>query len=132
MKEKITKKLGVVDGKYIKEFKLDKHKDKPITQSLDLYIHIQKHIKQFKDVDSYNHTILNIDKIISQPYFVYYDREKNSLRYYKCIDEYVCAIVKLTNKRELYVATIYPVNKKTIDKLEQKQLLDKYSYKNSD
>ena len=132
MGERFIKKLGKIDEKYIEDFKLYKHKDKIITQSLDLYIHVQKHIKQFQNIDSYNNTIFNIEKIISNPNFVYFDKEKNSLRYFKYIDEYVCAIVKLTNKRELYVATIYPANKKTIDKLQQKQLLDKYSYKNTD
>ena len=132
MGERFIKKLGKINEKYIEEFKLYKHKDKIITQSLDLYIHVQKHIKQFQSIDSYNNTIFNIEKIISNPDFVYFDKEKNSLRYFKYIDEYVCAIIKLTNKRELYIATIYPVNKKTIDKLEQKQLLEKYSYKNTD
>ncbi len=61
----------------------------------------------------------NIDKIISKPYFVYFDKSKNSLRYYKYIDGYVCAIVKLTKKRELYVATVYPINKNKIDRLKQ-------------
>ena len=42
--------------------------------------------------------ISKIDKILSKPYFIYYDKEKQSLRYYKLLDEYVCVIVKLSKK----------------------------------
>ena len=70
----------------------------------------------------------NIDKVISEPYFIFYDKEKQSLRYYKLLDEYVCVIVKLSNKRHLYVYTVYPVSKDKIQKLEWDQNRSKYEY----
>lgn len=88
-------------------------------QSLKLIYHVNKHVNDFISVDSFNDTLANVDKVISSPYYVYYDPIKNSLRYYKKIDEYVCVVVNILNDYS-FISTIYPVNKKMIDKLKNK------------
>lgn len=87
-------------------------------QSLDLYLHVAKHTKEFESVDSYNHTMSSIPDILATPYFVYYDPHRNSLLYFKEIDENVCAVVKLTlrKNKDTYVATVYPISKSKVQK----------------
>ena len=68
-----------------------------------------------------NNTIASIPKIIKEPSFVYYDPNKKSLLYFKEIDENVCVVVKLNLRKNKnpYVATIYPVNDRKIEKLKE-------------
>ena len=124
----VNKLVGYILEQAIISSELSVHLNKPILQALKLYKHTSKHVEDFKSVDSYNNTMSNIDKVISDPYFIFYDKEKQSLRYYKMLDEYVCVIVKLTNKRHLYVQTVYPVSIDKIQKLEWEQNREKYEY----
>ena len=41
-----------------------------------------------------------------------------------------CVVVKLNirKNKDIYVSTIYPVNKLKIEKLKRKQLIEKYTY----
>ena len=96
----ICKLVGYISKQAIILPELSEHLNKPILQSLKLYKHTAKHVhvEDFKNVNSHNKTMSHIDKIISKPDFIYYDKEKQSLRYYKLLDEYVCVIVKLSKK----------------------------------
>ena len=66
---------------------------------------------------------MNIDKIISSPYYVEYVEKRNSLKYYGKVDQYVCVVVRL-DKKEYFVSTFYPLSKKKIDKLKSKEDLN--------
>lgn len=127
-KGKIKKIVGRISDEVVEKYKLYDYRDKEIVQSLDLYLHVAKHVPEFESVDSYNHTMSNISEIISNPYFVYYNPHKNSLLYFKEIDEDICVVVKLnlrTNK-DTYVATVYPISKSKIQKyVEQSYILNR-------
>lgn len=127
---KVIKIVGKISHEVASKYNLYEYENRDIVQSLDLYVHIQKHISEFKSIDSYNNSVFNVDKIINDPYFVYYDISRNSLLYYKEIDEFTCVVVKLNirKNKDIYVSTIYPVNKLKIEKLKRKQLLEKYMY----
>ena len=116
---RIKKVVGVISDNIVKKYDLYNHQNEVIIQSLDLYAHIHKHIKEFKSIDSFHKAIFNIDKIIKNPYFVYYEKNRNSLHYFGFIEEYVCIIVKISLKKnkDTYVSTIYPISKNKIDKL---------------
>lgn len=86
---------------------------------MGLIYHVQKHLNEFISVDSFNKTLLNIPNIITAPYYMYYDKVKNSIKYYKKIEEFVCVVVNI-KENGAFVSTIYPVNKVTIDKLKRK------------
>ena len=62
--------------------------------------------------------IREIKEIIANPYFVYYDNLRKSLLYFKQLDENVCVVVKLILKKNTncYVATLYPISKKKIER----------------
>lgn len=129
-KRKISKIVGRISHDVASKYDLYEYEGKEIIQSLDLYIHIQKHIHEFESVDSYSNSVFNIEKIISDPYFVYYDKKKESLLYYKKIDEFTCVVVKLTLRRnkDIYVSTMYPVSEEKIEKMKQKAIIEKYTY----
>lgn len=116
-----TKIVGYIDEKVAKENNIEEYANKEILQSTKLDIHTNKHADNFFSIDSYHNTLINIDKIIKKPYYVEYDKAKESLKYYGKIDQYVCIIVKIKDKRELYVSTFYPQSKEKIDKLKDKK-----------
>ena len=69
-----------------------------------------------------------IPSIISTPLFVYYDPHRNSLLYFKEIDENVCAVVKLSlrKNKDTYVATVYPISRNKIQKyIEQSYIVNR-------
>lgn len=113
-----VKKVGYLDIKIIREYNLYQYKNKNIVQSTNLNKHTLKHANEFKSVDSYNETLLKIREVFKSPYYVYFDENKNSLKYYKKLEEYVCVVVNLTEK-DVFVSTFYPVNKIKIDKLKK-------------
>lgn len=120
-KGRINKIVGRISDEVVERYKLYDYRNKEIVQSLDLYVHVAKHAKEFESVDSFNHTLSNISDIIENPYFVYYDPSKNSLLYFKEIDENVCTVVKLNlrKNKDSYVATVYPISKNKIDKYKK-------------
>ena len=76
--KRITKIVGYINEDIIEKYNLSEYTGRPIVQSLDLYAHIQKHLKDFKSVDSFNYAVSNIDKIIKNPDFVYNEKNKQS------------------------------------------------------
>ena len=117
-KRRINKIVGRISDEVVERYELYDYRGQEIVQSLDLYLHIAKHIPEFESVDSYNNTISNISNIIANPYFVYYDPHRNSLMYFKEIDENVCVVVKLNlrKNKDTYISTIYPISKNKIDR----------------
>ena len=117
--EKENKKIvGVISDEIVEKYKLYEYRNETIVQSLDSYQHIAKHIQEFENVDSYNNTVNSISNIIKNSKFVYYNSSKNSLLYFKKIDENVCVVVKLKlrKNKDTYVATIYPISETKINK----------------
>lgn len=81
-KNRINKIVGRISNEIVDKYKLYDYRNKEIVQSLDLYVHVAKHAKEFENVDSFNNTLSSIPEIISNPYFVYYDPLRNSLLYF--------------------------------------------------
>ena len=127
-KGRINKIVGKISNEIVERYKLYDYKNKEIIQSLDLYVRVAKHAKEFESVDSFNHTLSNVSKVILEPYFVYYDSSRNSLLYFKEIDENVCVVVKLNlrKNKDTYVATVYPISKNKIQKyIEQSYIVNR-------
>lgn len=124
-KRKINKIVGRISNDIVERYKLYEYRNEEIVQSLDLYKHVAKHAEEFESVDSFNHTLTNIEKIIADPIFVYYDANRNSLSYFKEIDENVCVVVKLKLKKnkDNYVASVFPVSVKKIERLKEQSYI---------
>lgn len=110
-----SKEVGLINSEVSNMFHLKSNLI--VYQSNGFIYHASKHKNDFISIRDFYYAVDSIPKIISNPYFIYYDCVKNSLRYYKKIREYVCLVINLT-ETYAYVSTIYPVNKKTIDKLK--------------
>lgn len=122
-KKKATKIIGHISKEISEKYSLFEYADIPIVQSLDFYVHIQKHVENFNDVDVFNTVATNLDKIIENPLVVYYEREKNTLLYYGLLKTYVCVVVKLSKSKGNYAATMYPVNENKIIKMKEKSYI---------
>ena len=106
--ENFCKKYGITDGMGF-----------DIVQSIGLVYHVQKHTSNFLNLNNYTDALSNISKVIASPIFVYFDSARNSIRFYKKLQQYVCVVVNI-DKTVAHVATVYPINKKKIDRLKQK------------
>lgn len=119
-KKNTTKIVGYISKQIAVKNDIKEYIDKEILQSTKLDIHTNKHASDFITLDSYHNTLMNIDKIIKDPYYVEYDSDRDSLKYYGKLNQYVCVVVKIKEKREIYVSTFYPQSKEKIDKLKNK------------
>lgn len=63
---------------------------------------------------------------VSKYDYVYYNEEKNGLEFYKNLMEKVCVVVQIVDKRELYIASVYPVREEKISNRKYKEQYNKY------
>lgn len=99
---KLEEELAIEKG-------IEKHAGKKIVQYEGLLKHIAKHESEYISIESCEYTINNIQNIIKNHDYVYYNEEKQGLEYYKELMEKVCVVVQIVNKRELPVVSVYPV-----------------------
>lgn len=116
--KKFTAKIvGQISEEIATENNIPEFANVEIVQSTKLDIHTNKHASEFFSIDSYYKTLMNINEIINNPYYIEYDEKKQSLKYYGKIEQYVCVVVKL-DKKGPFVSTVYPQGKTKIDKLK--------------
>lgn len=100
--------------------------------------HGAKHKKEFKCIYNFNQAIENIPNIIKNPNYVFYNEKEKSLEYYKKLKEDVSLVVRVTGKKHLFIATIYPASSDKVGNRKNKEifLIDFETYrkyvKNSD
>lgn len=128
--------LGTINQDIIEKWYLDEYKDKKIVFYLDRKALCEEHLSQYKDESNYYYVMANLEKIIKEPDYVYYDVDKNGLEYYKNIKENILVAIKISNGNELKVRSIYPVTETKIKNRKKKEkeaiekaLLEKYRYK---
>ncbi len=123
--ERFLKIVGRISKDITEKYNIPNYEGKEIVQDLSLAAHANKHRKEFKNDKSYFNTLENIEKILETPFFVYYDPHKNSLLYFKKIDEDVCAVVQLNlrKNKDIYVATVYPISQNKIKKYKEKSYI---------
>ena len=116
---KLEEELAIEKG-------IEKHAGKKIVQYEGLLKHIAKHESEYISIESCEYTINNIQNIIKNHDYVYYNEEKQGLEYYKELMEKVCVVVQIVNKRELPVVSVYPVPDKKISNRKYKEQYNKY------
>ncbi len=140
-KKRMVKIMGKVTNEIAKKWYLDDQAGKIILQEAGLFKHIASHAEQYESIESLNYTMDNMDSVIKHPDFVFYNTTKNGIEYYKKLMENVVVVVTPTKKRELYISSVYPVDKlkisnrksrefseiKKAKKKMEKELLQKYS-----
>ena len=83
---KLEEELAIEKG-------IEKHAGKKIVQYEGLLKHIAKHESEYISIESCEYTINNIQNIIKNHDYVYYNEEKQGLEYYKELMEKVCVVV---------------------------------------
>lgn len=116
---KLEEELAIEKG-------IEKHAGKKIVQYEGLLKHIAKHEREYISIESCEYTINNIQNIIKNHDYVYYNEEKQGLEYYKELMEKVCVVVQIVNKRELPVVSVYPVPDKKISNRKYKEQYNKH------
>lgn len=113
-----NKRIGKVVGKLDKSIAyywyLEEHENKNIIKPYYLLEHIEKHKEEFSSLQSFYITLNKIKEIIEMPDYVFYDKKKRGLEYYKKLVDNVCVIVRISKKRELIIVSIYPVSEEKI------------------
>lgn len=119
-----NKIVGKITEQIALNHKISELIDRPIVQSLDFYVHIAKHVKEFKSVENYMNALNNIPNILNNPEFTYYDKEKESILYYAKVNEATCYVVKLNLTNDYcYLASLYPVSLKKMEKKKEESYI---------
>lgn len=122
----MKKEIDIFSIKLAKDRELEKHIGKRIVQYDGLLKHIAKHEKEYISSKSCIYTINNISNIIRNPDYIYYNKVKQGLEFYKDLMEKVCVVVQIVDKRELPVASVYPVRETKISNRKYKESYNKY------
>lgn len=128
--------LGEISQDIIDKWYLDKYKNKKIVFYLDRKEHCKEHLKQYAKEEDYYYVMANLENIINNPDYTYYDVNKKGLEFYKKMKENVLVAVRISPGNELKVKSVYPVSDLKIENRKKKEkqaieaaLKDKYTYK---
>ncbi len=124
MYKRDSKQVGMITEKVAERHHLHEYVNRPIMQSLDFYVHIAKHIKDFKNVDNYMTILKKIPDVLKKPEFTFYDKNRQTILYFGKINEVVCYVVKLNVRKDYcFLATLYPISQNKLDKYKEKSYL---------
>ena len=127
----MKKILGKINIDTIKKWELYEHKNKNIVIYDDAIEHSRsKHINDFPSEEEYYTVMNSLEEIINRPDYVFYDKSKKGLEYYKKINSNILVAVRINDGTELKVKSVYPVKQEKIDnrkkKEEKTKLYNKY------
>lgn len=124
MYKRDLKQVGNITTQVAMKHNIFEYEKMPIMQSLDFYIHINKHIKDFKSIDTYLDALNNISTVLKNPEATFYDKDKNTILYFCKTEENVCYAVKLNmNKDYFFLASLYPISEKKLNKYKERSYL---------
>ncbi len=127
----MKKILGKVSDEIAKQWEIPEQKGKNIVIYEEAMEHSRKrHISDYSTKDDYYLVMNSLKNIIQNPDYVFYDKIKKGLEYYKKINYNILVAIRVNNGRELKVKSVYPVEDKKIEnrkkKEEQMKLYNKY------
>lgn len=123
--------LGEISNEVVQQWNILEHKGKKIVMYPEAKEHSKdRHINDYPNEEDYYFVMDSLEEIIRQPDYVFYDKSKQGLEYYKKIDSNILVAVRVNNGRELKVKSVYPVETEKIEnrkkKEEQMKLYNKY------
>lgn len=124
MSKRDLKIVGKITEQIANNHRMSELTNRPIMQSLDFYLHITKHVKEFKTVENYTNALNNIPNALSNPEFTIYDKEKESILYYAKIGEATCYVVKLNLHNDYcYLASLFPISLKKMQRKKEESYI---------
>ncbi len=120
----MKKVLGIISDEIIKKWDIQSHKDKKIVIYDSAIIHAKtRHLHQYKRKKDYYYTVRMLSIIIRKPDYVFYDKNKKGLEYYKRLNEYILVAVRVDDGKELKVKSFYPVKESKINNRKKKETI---------
>lgn len=128
--------LGKVNKDVAEKWYLDKYINKKIVFYDDRLEHCKEHINNYEKEEDFYYVYDNLEQIITNPDYVYYDTAKRGLEYYKKLKSNILVAVRIKDANELKVKSFYPVTDTKIENRQKKEvkamndaLIEKYKYK---
>ena len=123
--------LGQINNEIIEQWELYEHKNKKIVMYPEAKEHSKdRHINDYPSIEDYYIVMDSLEKIIQNPDYVFYDKSKKGLEFYKKINSNILVAVRVDNGKELKVKSVYPIKETKIEnrkkKEEQTKLYNKY------
>ncbi len=123
------KYIGTLKEEIAEYWKISEHKNKPILIYTDRKQHvIENHLKDFNSLEEIENIFNNLNIVIKNPDYVYYNSKTKGLEYYKKMDSDICVAVRINSGKVLKVKSFYPVKMSKIEnrkKKEEQQFLNK-------
>ena len=123
--------LGEVSNEVVQKWNLEEYKNKKIVLYPDAKRHSEKkHIDHYETKGDFYFVMDSLEDIIQNPDYVFYDKSKAGLEYYKNIRGNILVAVRVEPGNELRVKSVYPVEQEKIEnrkrKEEQMKMYNKY------
>ena len=123
--------LGKVSKEIAENWDINEHKNKKIVIYEEAIKHsMERHIDDYETIEDYYYVMNSLEKIINNPDYVFYDKSKKGLEYYKQLKSDILVAVRVNNGKELKVKSVYPVKRSKVEnrkkKEEEMKLYNKY------
>ena len=115
--------LGKVSNEVVEKWQLYEYKNKKIVMYPEAKEHSKdRHINDYKSVDDYYYVMDSLEEIINNPDYVFYDKSKAGLEYYKNIRGNILVAIRVVPGKELKVRSVYPVEQEKINNRRKKEM----------
>lgn len=115
--------LGEVSNEVVEKWQLYEYKNKKIVMYPEAKEHSKdRHINDYKSVDDYYYVMDSLEEIINNPDYVFYDKSKAGLEYYKNIRGNILVAIRVVPGKELKVRSVYPVEQEKINNRRKKEI----------
>ena len=115
--------LGEVSNEVVEKWQLYEYKNKKIVMYPEAKEHSKdRHINDYKSVDDYYYVMDSLEEIINNPDYVFYDKSKAGLEYYKNIRGNILVAIRVIPGKELKVRSVYPVEQEKINNRRKKEM----------
>lgn len=114
--------LGKINSDIVEEWELYEHKDKKIVMYEEAKDHSKaRHLNDYENEADYYVVMDSLEEIIRKPDYVFYDKSKKGLEYYKKIKSDILIAIRIDNGKELRVKSVYPVKPEKIENRKKKE-----------
>ena len=116
------KYVGTLNENIADYWGISEHKNKPIVVFEDRVNHVvDRHKDEFGSEVEIMKIYNELDRIIKHPDYVYFNKNKNSLEYYKKNKDNVCVAVRISPGNVLKIRSWFPVKKSKINNRKSKE-----------
>ena len=114
--------LGKINQDIVEKWELYDHKNKKIVMYEDAKEHSKlRHLNDYSNEEDYYIVMDSLEEIIKKPDYVYYDKAKKGLEYYKKINTNILVAVRIDDGKELKVKSVYPIKPEKIENRKKKE-----------